>query len=393
MGNALKQHRERHTVLRSDRYTYNPGSTLNSLDADSWHMVHLDFDLSTANPEDRSISREWYQSIMPNLYSLTLTSEPNTPSLYNTTPNVLLGLAPNLQYVKIIRVNRLDISSIEKMFPLLHNAQVHLHLDQLQTLTKRNPASFQNVTTLKVDVANHDGVTLDSLVVLHEWASSNYMLKLDLKIQKWTVPLQNVFSQLSESLHIHQDNQNGLNQFFLHIDEIEEPVFETKFDFWNRFIRDTTTVVITIKAVPHTTHKTVGWLSELLDRFMKTSSKVNVKVTLWCDTPDWPDMIDPLFVHFVERQQDAYLRARYLHTIPTHLPNDWETHILSHLIVAVHVMDATYTPRQNTNRKEWTGFTTELEDALFSKKRVVIRVHRTPQPVLEPPAKKQRTTN
>ena len=205
--------------------------------------------------------------------------------------------------------------------------------------------------------------------------------------------LQNVFSELSESLYIHQHDQKGLDHLYLRIGDIEEPVFETKFDFWNRFIQDTTKVVITIKAVPRTTHQTVRWLSELLDRFMKKSSNVTVTMTLCCDTPDWPDMIDPLLVHFVERQQDAYLKARSLHTIPTHLPENWETHILSRLHVTVRVTDATHTPRQNTNRKEWTGFTAELENALFSETRVLINVHRTPEPVLEPLAKKQRTTN
>ena len=385
MENALEQARERHTYLQTGRYTYNPGSFRDSVDANNApKQSHLVFDLTTANPEDMSMSREEYRDILPKLRTLTLTSEPNTPSLYAHTPNVLLGFAPYLRFVNICRVNRFDIPIIEKMFPLLKKAMVQLHLDQLQMLTERNPSSFQNVSKLKMDITDYDSV--ESLRLLHEWASSNYNLELDLYIRKWTVPLQNQFSQLSDSLHSHKYNKKGLSRFSIMIGEIE--VFNTKSDFWNRFISETTEVMIYIKNVPHTTRSTVTWLSEMLNNFMKSSSDVMIFMTLHCDDPDWKELIDPLLVHFVERVRDAYLKANNLQVIPDRLADNWERSVFSQLHITLNVPVLACVPHHNTNRNKWTAFTRELEQGLFNKSRVDVTVHQMP----DPRAKKQRIT-
>ena len=371
MGNVLKQARERHLDLRTGRYTYNSGSFW---DDNNELTSHLMFDLGSENPVDPSISREECAAMMPEVTALTVTSKPNTPSLYNTTPNVLLGHAPYLTYVHISRVNGFDIPIIERMFPLLQGAAVHLHWNHLRVLGERNPSVFQNVSSLNLEMTDHGGVTPESLRFLHEWASSGHALELDLNIEKWTGPLQTMFSEF-DCPTIHNE---GLTRLHISVGEMDPDMFETKFNCWNRFIRNRTKVRVTIKNVPRTTRRTVTWLSEMLKSVMKKSGDVLVSITLCCDKPDWHNIIDPLVVRFVGLERDAYLRAKDLEYVvlpPDYVvDDDWEDKIFSKLHITVNVpagLPHALLPH-NTNRRKWTTFTNDLEITLFLYSRVVI---------------------
>ena len=391
MGNVLKQAQQRHIDLRSGRCGYNLGSFWDAVYSESANrLTNLRFDLSTANPYDLPLSKEEYRDALPNLRTITLTSEPNIPTLYNTTPRVLLAHAPHLTYLDISRVNRFDLLVIERLFPLLKDVTVRLQLDQLQLLCERNPSVFRTVSTLKLDVANDCRSTPASWRLLYEWASSDYMLALALYIPKWTASLQTVVSELCSSVRPHTYRATGLDAFSLHLKEIDHQVFEPNFAVWNCFISKNTKVQIFLKHVYQTTRPTVTWLDAMLNNFMKNQSDVLINMTLHCDTCDWKEIIDPLLVHYVEHVREAYLEANELEVIPTELINDCAKRTLLELKITLNVTNPI--PSQNTKRKTRNPFTDDdLGCALFVQSRVSVTVHERREPEYEEtPTKKQR---
>ena len=392
MGNVLKQAQQRHTDLRSGRYMYNPGSFWDVVYSDTaMRRTNLHFDMSTANPDDALLSTQEYRDLLPNIRSITLKSEPNVPSLYNITPNVLIAHAPHLTYLDIAHVNHFDLPVIEGLFPHLQYATVRLHLDQFQRLSERNPSVFQMVSALMVYVPHNDRITSDSWWLLREWAYSHDLLALKLHVQKWTASLQIMLSELSASVHPHIYGTNGLDMFQLTLDEIDDRVVEPNFDVWNCFISNTTKVQIIIKYVYNITQSTMTWLDATLNNFMKNHSDVLICMTLHCVVCDWKELIDPLLRHYVEHVRDAYLKANNLQVLPAELVDDCAKRTLLKLKITLNVENPI--PHRNTNQNTRNPFADNdpVRAALFIQSHLSIDVTERLKPTYEePPTKIQK---
>ena len=358
---------------------------------------HLTFDLSLDNVEDdRTVPKTVYQDLLPNIHSLALESEPSVRSLYNHTPNVLLYLAPQLRSMTITNVNLIDLFAIEGIFPLLPgNTKVSLTWDHLRKLGERNDLFLDKVAELDVTITERDTVTVDSLTLLHEWASSNtHKRLLHVYVEHWTNTMQTVFTSACAVIPPLSD---GPKRFNLSVRKIEHQVFEST-DLvcvvWSRFVSTNTYGHIHLSVPGAATRFTFQWLSDMLQSFMESSPHVTPSVYLDCEEDgDWDIMkpgIDRLVLNCVERTRDAYMSAIDTTAFPTEFPDyDELDHVYElELIIRrpqTEMGRITYTPPSATdlqtqpNYQDPTkiAFTIQLQTEMFDENHISLEFEGT----------------
>ena len=400
MGNVLDQAREPHTDYHTGRYRYHPGSFLEQINEtrDTLNRTgHLTFDLSLDNVEDdRTVPKTVYQDLLPNIHSLALESEPSVRSLYNHTPNVLLYLAPQLRSMTITNVNLIDLFAIEGIFPLLPgNTKVSLTWDHLRKLGERNDLFLDKVAELDVTITERDTVTVDSLTLLHEWASSNtHKRLLHVYVEHWTITMQTVFTSACAVIPPLSD---GPKRFNLSVRKIEHQVFESTDPVcvvWSRFVSTNTYGHIHLSVPGAATRFTFQWLSDMLQSFMESSPHVTPSVYLDCEEDgDWDIMkpgIDRLVLNCVERTRDAYMSAIDTTAFPTEFPDyDELDHVYElELIIRrpqTEMGRITYTPPSATdlqtqpNYQDPTkiAFTIQLQTEMFDENHISLEFEGT----------------
>ena len=360
---------------------------------------HLTFDLSLDNVEDdRTVPKTVYQDLLPNIHSLALESEPSVRSLYNHTPNVLLYLAPQLQYMTIANVNLIDLFAIEGIFPLLPgNTKVSLTWDHMRKLGERNHSVLDKVAELVVDITERDTVTVDSLVLLHEWASSNiHKRTLHVYVDHWTIAMQTVFMSACAVI---QPLSDGLERFHLNVRQIEQEVFESTdpaYVVWSRFVSTNTYGYVHLSVPGAATRFTFQWLGHMLQIFIK-SSHVTPSLYLDCEEEgDWYIMkqwIDRLVLNSVERTRDAYMSAIGTTAFPTKFPDyDELGHVYElELLIScpqTEMGQITYTPLRATDLQTQANyqdptkvaFTIQLQTAMFKKNDILLEFEEKMKP-------------
>ena len=394
MGNVLQQARNPHTDYHTGRYVYHPGSFMDQINNIHFrrtlmHTGHLPFDLTLEHVEDdRIVPKTVYRELLPKIQSITLYSEPSIPSLYNHTPNVLLYLAPKLQKMDMLDVNLIDLGAIEGMFPLLPGVtKVLLVWDHVRKLGERNHFFLDKVAQLEVSISRYDTVTVDSLVLLHEWASSNQR-RLHVYVEHWTIAMQTVFMSACAVI---QPLSDGLERFNVSVGTFEHKVFESTDPadvVWSRFVSRNTYGKIDLSVPGGTaTQFTFEWLSRMLQIFMESSPHVIPSLELDCEEEgDWDTMkprIDRLVLNCVERTRDAYMSAIDTTEFPTEV-QDYDYNVYE-LKLAIRLPQTameriTYTPPSATdlqtqpNYQDPTkiAFTIQLQTEMFHESKIQV---------------------
>ena len=392
MGNVLQQARNPHTDYHTGRYIYHPGSFTEQINDVTFRETlndtgHLTFDLSFENVEDdRIVPKPDYETLLPKIHSLDLKSEPSVPTLYNHTPNVLLYLAPHLIQTNIRDVNLIDLVAIEGIFPLLpDNAHVVLEWDHMRKLSERNHSIFDKVSVLNIHITEHNTVTVDSLVLLHEWAScTTHRRTLVLNVDHWTNAMQTVFTFACEVI---QPLSNGLDSFDLFVDRIEHNVFESVDPadvVWCRFL-STKTRVFMILFMPGAA---LSWLVDMLNVFKEASSHIRPRLVLECEEKDWVNMkqtMDRLLLDYVERTRDAYLSAIGTTAFPTEIPRKVYWPYVHELALTIRLPQTemgriTYTPPSATDLQTKAEYqdpakiavTMQLQTEMFTQRQLSV---------------------
>lgn len=157
------------------------------------------------------------------------------------------------------------------------DTRVVLTWDQLRKLGETNHRFLDKVTFLELCITERDTVTVDSLVLLHEWAGSNvHERRLQLSVQHWTVAMQTVFVSACCQYVIYP-LFDGLDSFDFLVHRIEPRIFEF-FDpitvVWHHFVSPKTDGHMHLNVPDATTPFTVPWLRDLLQIFQEFAPRI-----------------------------------------------------------------------------------------------------------------------